>query len=41
VDVGIESVIEKADPTTLWLEHSIDDDDFVIKKDWINQIQLF
>ncbi|WP_017378579.1 HPr kinase/phosphorylase [Paenisporosarcina sp. TG-14] len=34
-DVGIDIVIEKADLTTLWSEHSIDDDDFVIKKDWI------
>ncbi|QBP41995.1 HPr kinase/phosphorylase [Paenisporosarcina antarctica] len=34
-DVGIDIVIEKADLTSLWSEHSIDDDDFVIKKDWI------
>jgi hypothetical protein len=34
-DVGIDIVIEKANLTTLWAEHSIDDHDFVIKKDWI------
>lgn len=34
-DGKTDIVIEKADLHTLWSEHSVPDDDFVIKKDWI------
>ncbi|MCM3166353.1 HPr kinase/phosphorylase [Peribacillus frigoritolerans] len=35
VDDKTDIIIEKADLHTLWFEHSVPDDDFVIKKDWI------
>ncbi|MCT1390515.1 aldolase [Peribacillus frigoritolerans] len=35
VDDKTDIVIEKADLHTLWSEHSVPNDDFVIKKDWI------
>ncbi|TKH10297.1 aldolase [Peribacillus simplex] len=35
VDDKTDIVIEKADLHTLWSKHSVPDDDFVIKKDWI------
>ena len=35
MDDVTDIVIEKADLSTLWSEHSDSDEDFVIKKDWI------
>lgn len=35
VDDKTDIVIDKADLHKLWSEHSVPDDDFVIKKDWI------
>lgn len=34
-DVGIDIVIEKAELNTLWSRHSVFNDNFVIKNDWI------